>query len=79
MFRNDSRIPEIAFLFDKLWSFEEIEAGEAFPSREMRYATRPATCGVAIEVPEMLFVAVVEPIQVEVTPVPGAKISTTEP
>ena len=39
----------------------------------------PATCGVAIEVPDILFIAVVLPIQAEVIFVPGASISTTDP
>jgi hypothetical protein len=42
----------------------------------MKYAPRPATCGDAIEVPEMVFVAVDEPIQVERISLPGANMLT---
>jgi hypothetical protein len=37
------------------------------------------TCGVAIDVPLIVFVAVLLPIQSEVTLVPGALISTHDP
>ena len=42
----------------------------------MKYAASPAMCGDAIEVPDKVFVAVGEPIQVERTSVPGAKTLT---
>jgi hypothetical protein len=34
-----------------------ISAGGLLPKAEMKRAMRPATCGVAIEVPEICFVA----------------------
>jgi hypothetical protein len=49
------------------------------PRTLIKYATRPATCGVAIDVPEIVFVAVELPIQALVMLWPGAWISTTEP
>ena len=42
-------------------------------------AAMPATCGEAIDVPEIVFVAVVEVYQAEVMFEPGAKTSTHEP
>ena len=42
---------------------------------ESMYASRPAMCGEAIEVPEMVLVAYLLPIQVERMFKPGAKIS----
>ena len=39
----------------------------------------PATWGVAIEVPLMVIVAVLDPIQPAVIPTPGAKMSTQVP
>jgi hypothetical protein len=63
-------------LTERLWIVALNSAGELFPFKEMRYAATPATWGVAMLVPEMLFVAVVEPIQELVTPKPGAKTST---
>ena len=42
-------------------------------------AAMPATCGEAIDVPEIVFVAVVEVYQAEVMIEPGAKTSTHEP
>jgi hypothetical protein len=39
----------------------------------------PATCGEAIDVPEIVFVAVVDVYHAEVMFDPGAKISTHEP
>ena len=42
-------------------------------------AAAPATCGEAMLVPLMVLVAVVEPIQVLVMSLPGAKISTQLP
>ena len=46
-------------------------------SRPRRYATRPETCGVAIEVPERILV---DPsLNVETTLRPGAQTSTPAP
>jgi len=45
----------------------------------MSSAQMPATCGVAIEVPEIVLVAVEEPIQAEVTLLPGSNTSTQDP
>ena len=42
-------------------------------------AATPATCGDAIDVPEMVLTAVSASIQLEVMPVPGAKMSTQVP
>lgn len=42
-------------------------------------AATPATCGVAIEVPEMVFVAVFDLCHAEVMLDPGAKRSTHDP
>jgi hypothetical protein len=44
-----------------------------------KYATRPATCGVAVDVPESVLVAVGLPIHALIIFWPAAKISTTEP
>ena len=48
-------------------------------SSERKYAIRPATWGDAIEVPEILFVAVRDPIHVERISNPGANTSTHSP
>jgi len=55
-----------------------IAAGEVFkPMIGKKYATKPATLGVAIDVPE---IALYPPsIQAEVTLDPGAKTSTNTP
>ncbi len=42
-------------------------------------AATPATCGVAIDVPLIVLVAVVPVCQALVIPTPGAKRSTQEP
>ena len=73
-------MPVRVFLVERLLILVCIAAGVTFPSLEIRYATTPATWGVAMDVPEIEFVAVLEvPIQVEIMAVPGAKTSTTEP
>lgn len=65
----------VARLFRADWT----EAG-VLPGLAWRYnAAAPATCGVAIEVPEMVVVAVEEVYHAEVMEEPGARISTTEP
>ncbi len=45
----------------------------------VRRAARPATCGDAIDVPEMVFFAPLPPIHAEVMPLPGAHASTQLP
>jgi len=42
-------------------------------------AAMPATCGQAMDVPEIVFVAVLEPIQADMMLLPGAKVSTQVP
>ena len=42
-------------------------------------AANPATCGLAIDVPEMVLVAVVDPIHEEVIDTPGANTSMHDP
>lgn len=59
--------------------YEHSSSGPLAPSSTSRYAARPATWGHAIEVPEMVRVAVEEPTQALVTLTPGAKTSTTSP
>lgn len=46
---------------------------------DTRRAATPATCGAAIEVPEMVLVAVSLVLHAAVTPDPGAKISVQVP
>src|SRR5687767_5370953 len=58
---------------------EVIAAGVAEGSLARRRARAPATCGVAMDVPLMVLVAVSLPIQAEVTLSPGAKMSTQVP
>lgn len=52
-----SRMPVSSPLVDSVWTAVDTFAGLELPSRLMIAATRPAMWGVAIEVPEMLFVA----------------------
>src|SRR5690606_28211048 len=52
---------------------------EALGSSERWTAAAPATCGAAIEVPEMVWETESEPIQAEVMATPGAKRSTQDP
>jgi hypothetical protein len=49
------------------------------PLSSIKYAPRPTMWGVAMEVPEIVLVSVVELIHVDKISEPGAKISTTEP
>ena len=51
------RMLERAPLVDSVWILVEMAAGVSLPSRLMIVATRPAMCGVAMDVPEMLLVA----------------------
>jgi hypothetical protein len=50
-----------------------------FPKRDRYCAATPATCGEAIDVPLIVFVAVVLVHQAEVMLDPGAKMSTQLP
>ena len=54
-------------------------AGVNAPFNCSMSAAKPATCGLAIDVPEIGFVAVVDPIHVDVIPTPGANTSTHDP
>ena len=54
-------------------------AGDAVGFVSKKRAATPATCGVAIEVPEIVFVAVSLVFQDEVMLEPGAKMSTHVP
>ncbi len=53
--------------------------GEALGFAERYSAAAPAVCGVAIDVPLIVFVAVVDEYQSEVMLTPGAKRSTQVP
>jgi hypothetical protein len=57
----------------------EIVAGVAFGSALSTSATTPATCGEAIDVPDITVAAVVEVCESEVIPEPGAKMSRQVP
>src|SRR5215212_9582971 len=54
-------------------------AGEALGFVSRNNAATPATCGVAIDVPEMVLVAVSLVLQDDVMLLPGAKMSTHVP
>ena len=56
-----------------------IAPGDMFPSTLIMYATRPATWGVAMDVPDIVLTLLSDPIQALVIRSPGAKTSTTEP
>ena len=58
---------------------EAIVAGVAVASALSSRAATPATCGAAIEVPEIVAVAVVEVYQSDVMLEPGAKMSRQVP
>ncbi len=49
------------------------------PSSAIKYADNPATCGLDIDVPERVALAVSESIPTERIETPGAKISTLAP
>lgn len=66
---------EVAKALIRLWT----AAGVLRPSSAIRYAAKPAMCGVAMLVPLMVFVAVVRPIQELRILTPAAKISTMLP
>src|SRR5438270_3282786 len=67
--------PEVAFVVNALAT----AAGVAVVLAERYSAATPAVCGVAIDVPLIVFVAVVDENQSEVMFTPGAKISTQVP
>ena len=54
-------------------------AGVNAPFNCRMSAAKPATCGLAIDVPEIVFVAVVDPNHVEIIDTPGANTSTHDP
>src|SRR3954464_2526106 len=64
-------------LVDSVTSWRATSAGVSVGFLDSRTAAAPVTCGVAIEVPEIVFVP--PPSQSEVTLTPGAKRSTQEP
>src|ERR1051325_1882474 len=66
-------------LVELLMSAEATDAGVAVGLSPMYSAAVPQTCGVAMEVPLMVFVAVVDVSQAEVMFTPGAKMSTQVP
>jgi hypothetical protein len=57
----------------------EICATELFGAISKPSATTPATCGEAIDVPEIVFDAVVDVYQADVMLDPGANTSTHDP
>ena len=67
------------FGVDEFRNIVAICAGVEVGYRPNNTAATPATCGVAIDVPEMVLVADVEPIQEDLMLEPGAKISTQVP
>ena len=83
VYNNRFGVPEGTFTIllgvAMLLSADCTDAGEV-PGLACRYnAAAPATCGVAMEVPEIVLVAVEEVYQAEVIEEPGARISTTVP
>ena len=54
-------------------------AGVSVGALPNMFATTPATCGAAIDVPDMMEVAVGLVFEEEVILIPGAKMSTQEP
>ena len=71
--------PEIAFGVALLVSAAATWAGVELGLAERYAAAAPVTCGVAIEVPLIVFVAVVLLYQSDVTSTPGARMSTQVP
>ncbi len=67
--------PEVALLVSAL----ETVAGDAPVFVERYNVAVPQTCGVAIDVPLIVFVAVVDEYQSDVMFTPGAKMSTHAP
>ena len=69
----------ILFFVDAVFKAVSTAAGEAALLTDLYKAATPATCGVAIEVPLMVFTADVLVNHADVMLVPGAKISTIDP
>ena len=67
--------PGVAVLVIQL----DICATELFGATSIPSAATPATCGDAIDVPEIVFDAVVDVYQAEVMLDPGANTSTHDP
>lgn len=47
--------PLMALVVEMLLMYEHSAAGDLLPSRARRYAPSPATCGEAMDVPEIVF------------------------
>jgi hypothetical protein len=71
---NPVTTPRVASVDKRLATCAGVRA--ALP--KVRAAT-PATCGAAIDVPDIITVDVVEEIPVEIMELPGAKMSTQPP
>jgi hypothetical protein len=71
--------PLTASLVEKQRSASVILSGPIVGLIALSCAATPATCGVAIEVPEMVLVAVSELLQAAVIDLPGACMSTHRP
>lgn len=69
------RVARVAFATNCVTTCAGVRVG-AMPNM---FATTPATCGAAIEVPDLLEVAVGPVIPAEMMCMPGAKMSTHEP
>src|SRR6185436_1088378 len=67
--------PVVARAFSSAITWAGVHVGCSWKTR----APAPVACGVAIEVPLMVLVAVSEVFQVEVMDDPGAKVSTQVP
>ena len=66
--------PDVAPLIMSLWILEDDDLPEAIIS-----AATPATCGAAMDVPEMELSALALPIHVDLMYTPGAKTLTQLP
>ena len=69
----------ITFVVELLMSHVRIVDDDALPKVALYSAATPATCGEAIDVPLMVRVAVVLPIQADVMEAPGAYRCEQEP
>jgi hypothetical protein len=67
------------FAVDEVMSEFITCAGDAVVTAERKRAARPATCGAAIDVPDIVAIAVVEEIPAETMPDPGANMSRHAP
>ena len=70
---------EILFFVAPFFKASCMSAGDAAVLIDLYKAATPVTCGVAIDVPDIVVVEVVVAFDDEVRPLPGAKISTTVP